>query len=133
TDEDVIELAFSHFNLHGIDKLVDFVLSWKPQGVIYRISQKFFRRLIDANNFTPIEEASRIVFRKKNTGSPYLVLALTNELLRVGRFPSQYATQKCLNLLSSKQTRIAKPTYPDNHILLSAILSFLEACVANKH
>ncbi len=133
TDDDIVELAFSQFNLHGTKKLVDFILSWKPPEVIYRISKKFFRRLIDANSFVAIEEILHLDLHKQHIGSQYLIIAIAHELLDVRRLPDRKATRICLDLLASNRTRIAKPVYSYKDTTLSAIVSFIEASAANKH
>lgn len=75
-------------NLHGTKKLVDFILKLeKPPEVIYRISKKFFRRLIDANSFVAIEETLHLDLHKQHIGSQYLIIAIAHELLDVRRIP----------------------------------------------
>ncbi len=126
TDDDIVELAFSQFNLHGTKKLVDFILSWKPPEVIYRISKKFFRRLIDANNFVAIKETLHLDLPKQHIGSQYLIIAIAHELLDVRQFPDRNSTRICLDALASNRTRIAKPVYSYKDTTPSAIASSCE-------
>ena len=120
-----MELAFAYFNLFGVHELVDFILGWRPPEVVYRIARKFIRRLIDAGDFNAVDEISRIGSR-----SQYLMIALTRELLEVGRFPCIEAAQMCLDLLTTNRIRIPKPGYSYNDTRTEAIVSFTEACVA---
>jgi len=126
-DGDIVELTFAHFNLFGISETVNFILSWRPPEVVYRIARKFIRRLIDAGNFDAVKEISLIDSR-----SQYLMLALTHELLAVGRFPDVNSMERCLDLLTIRRTRIPKPGYSYNETITSALVSFTEACAAKK-
>jgi len=126
-DDDIVELTFANFNLFGVSKTVDFILSWRPSEVVYRIARKFIRRLIDAGNFAAIDEILQIDSR-----SQYLIIAITNELLKVGQFPSRDSIDLCLDLLTSSRARIPKPSYSYNDTTVSALVSFTEACAARN-
>jgi len=124
-DEDIVELTFSHFNLFGVPKALDFILSWRPPEVVYRIACRFIRRLVDAGNFAAIDAMSQIGSRNQ-----YLMIAIAHELLEVGRVPSADSMAHCLTLLSTSRARIPKPDYLYNDTTVSAIVSFIEACAA---
>lgn len=126
-DDDIVELTFAHFNLFGISRTVDSLLRWRPPEVVYRIARKFIRRLIDAGNFDAVNEISLIDSRNQ-----YLIIALAHELIELGQFPRAEAMQLCLDLLATKRTRIPKPSYANNEITVSAIVSFIEACAARN-
>lgn len=132
TDDDIAELAFARFNLDGPGQLVEFLLGWKPPDLTYRIGKKFFRRLIDANNFASIEEISHLELGGEHLRNQYLMMAMAHELLDVGRFPDVKATRRCLDLLASKSTRIPLPVYQYKDTTLSALISLTEACAANE-
>jgi hypothetical protein len=127
-NDDIVELTFAHFNLFGISKTVDYILSWRPPQVVYDITQKFIRRLIDAGNFDAISEISLI--DKRSVNIQYFMVALAQELLEVGRFPDAASMELCLDLLILNHARIIKPDYIYNDSTLSAIISFTEACTA---
>jgi hypothetical protein len=46
------------------------------------------------------------------------MLALTHELLAVGRFPDVNSMERCLDLLTIRRTRIPKPGYSYNETIL---------------
>lgn len=130
-DADIVELAFAHFNLFGSKKLVDFILSWKPPVVIFRVARKFIRRLVDAGNFVAIDEIS-----KHGCHSIYFMIALADELIAVGKFPSADVMRKPLNLLIHKSSRIPRSSqHSSDNSIITAIVSFAEACAAtgNSH
>jgi hypothetical protein len=126
-NDDIVELVFTRFNLFGVSKAVDFILSWKPPQVIYRITQEFIRRLIDAGNFDAIDEISLAGSRNQ-----YLMIALAFELSKVARFPSADSLELCLTLLTTNRARIPKPNYSYKDTTLSAVVSFVEACIIRE-
>lgn len=126
-DEDIVELTHAYFNLFGTGKTIDFILSWHPPDVVYRIAKKFFRRLIDIGNFGAITEISLIDSR-----SQYLMLALVHELIEVGHFPRAESLEQCLDMLTTSRARIPKPVDSYNDTILSSIVAFSEACAARK-
>lgn len=133
TDDDIVEFASAIFNLDGSDKLVSFLFSWNHPHLTYRIGKKFFRRLIDANKYSSLKEILSLDFETEHLRNQYLVMAIADELLNVGLFPSAKSTRRCLDLLASKNTRIPKPVYQYKDTTLSALISFIEVCTANRH
>lgn len=133
TDDDIAELAFATFNLDGPDKLVEFLLNWKPPELTYRIGKKFFRRLVDVNGFASIEEISHLDLGTEPLRNQYLIMAMAQELLDVGHFPHANVTRRCLSLLASKSTRISMPVYQYQDTTLSALISLIESCAANNN
>lgn len=126
-DDDIVELTFAHFNLFGVSKTVEFILSWKPPEAAYPVARKLIRRLIDADDLDAVNEISRVASR-----SQYLMIALAHELLEVGQMPSAESMAQCLILLTTSRARIPKPGYSYNDTTTSALVSFIEACAARK-
>ncbi|WP_243767407.1 ATP-binding protein [Paenibacillus agricola] len=126
-DEDIVELTYAHFNLSGVSKTIDFILSWHPAEVVYRIARKFIRRLVDAGDFDSINEIPQIYSRNQ-----YLMIALAHELLEVGCVPSVYFLETCLDLLTTSRARIPQPRDDYSDTIAVALISFLEACAARN-
>jgi hypothetical protein len=126
-DDDIVELAFAHFDLFGASAAIDFVLSWRPPEIVCDLARKFTRRLIDAGNLSAIEEISLLGSRNQ-----YLMIAVASELLEVGRVPSAESLEPCLALLSARRTRIPRPRFPHHDTIASALVSFAEACAAQN-
>lgn len=125
-DSDIVEMAFANFHLHGIKKLVNFILSWQPPEVVFRVTRLFIKRLVDGGNFTVVDEISQLGCRNQ-----YLMISIADELMAVGRFPPIDAMRVCLDLLAHKRVRIPKPAeYWSGQIFISAIISFAEAASA---
>jgi hypothetical protein len=126
-DQDIVELTIAHCNVFGISKAIRFLLSWNKPSTVYRIAQKFARRLIDAGRFNEVNE-----ILLNDTRNQYLVIAVVHELMDVGQIPSKSSLEHCLDLLTLGRTRIPKPDYSYQDTTVSAIVSFLEACTTNK-
>lgn len=126
-DEEIVELALTHFNLYGIENAVNFILSWQPPEVIYRISQLFIRRLVDIGKLNEIQEIANV-----GATNQYMMIAISRELLEVGTFINATALKNCLNLFIDKHVQIPKPGHSYNDTTYSAIISFLEMCAANN-
>lgn len=125
-DDDIVEFAFTVFNLFGPKALVKFILSWKPADVIFRVSRLVIRRFVDAGNFVAIDEVAQL-----GHSNHYLMIAIADELLAVGKYPPKDALTQSLNLLALKRTRIPKShlhSFDDK--ITPAIVSFAEACAA---
>jgi len=124
--DDIVELLTSHYNLFGSKRAVDYLLSWSPSSVIYQVSSVFVRRLVDAGEFEQVD-----AFALHGKSHPHLIVAVANQLIKVGRFPPTPALKSCLDLLCHKRTRIIakKSNWENNGRECYAVVSFLEACV----
>jgi hypothetical protein len=123
SDNEIMELAFAYFHIYGIKAFVDFISRWTPPEVIFRISRLFIKRLVDAGEFKAIEEISQVGGRNQ-----YLMIAISDELIKVGKFLPIDLMRECLDLLVHRRTRISKPTeYSGESTFSAAIISFLEA------
>ena len=126
-DEDIVELAFAHLNLFGAQKCVDYIASWRPPDFGFRVTRLLVSRLIDAGQFATIDEMAELGCR-----NIYLMLAIADELIAVGKFPPIKALQNSLILLGHSRTRIKKSKYNwRENSLRFAIVSFAEACAAS--
>jgi hypothetical protein len=125
-EEDVVEFAWAHFNLFGPTGAVRFLLSWKPPGFIFRVGRLLIRRLVDANQFDQIDEIARL--GAKNI---YLILAIADELIFVGRFPPKKTVEESLAFLSKKESKIEKAgDYSHQDFTTPAVISLCEAATA---
>jgi len=123
---DIVEMAIAHFHIYGSKKLLAFILSWRPPELVFRLTQLFIERLVDQGDFTAVDEISLLGCRNQ-----YLMIAVADELIAVGRFPPVDAMQQCLNLLIHKRIRIPKSHgYGREERFIAAIISFAEACSA---
>ncbi|MEX2347711.1 MAG: hypothetical protein WD511_00705 [Balneolaceae bacterium] len=126
-DEHIVEMAMANFNIFGVEQLVDFLQSWEPKEVVFRITKAVVKRLIDANKFEIIDEIAQL-----GDENPFLIIALTQSLLEVGHFPPKETLTFSLNSLASKTNSISTPDevnyYNKNSCTLTSIISFLEVC-----
>jgi hypothetical protein len=127
-DQDILEMEYTVLNLYGARKATSCILSWKPDKTIFRVAQLLSRRLIDKAEFSLLNEVLR-----HGIDCPVFVLAITNELMEIGKAPDKKILTRCLNKIIVKNTRIDKPgPIYEKGISSNVIISFLEACVIHK-
>lgn len=127
-DLEIVELATSTYNLFGGYKAVDYLLSWSPQSCIFKVTETFIRRLIDLGDFDSISKMA--IYGKSN---PSFILAVTSELVSVGKFPPRECLTRCLNQIIKPSMRLDKPDdlYHSGYSS-EAYLSFFEACTIEQ-
>lgn len=125
--DDVVEFVFTHLYLHGIDSAVNFLLGWRPSRVIYHVSRKLFKRLIDMGDF---EIANDIAL--EGVRSQELIIAFTHEMFEVGKIPTGELLNTTLDLLISKRARISIPKYSYEDSTSLSLITFLESCAVRK-
>ncbi len=123
-DDDVLELAYAHLNIHGVSGCTDFLFSLKPKEALFRTVQDLAERLVDLGRFDEINDLiGRFV------QEPYYLVATVSRLVEIGKFPQANEIETCLNLLCFRKSRIRKSKEFFNDRITPAIISFLEACV----
>ncbi len=128
-DSDVLAMLFCYYQLDGEEAAVKFIRRWRPDELIYRVMREFAEQLIDASEFAVVE---RMALHGKDC--PSLVIAITHELLKVGRTPDKKSLSHALNKIVGPRKWLDKPEdiFDRYHISASAYLSFFEACVINN-
>ncbi|MEK8209526.1 ATP-binding protein [Paenibacillus sp. FSL L8-0696] len=126
-NEEIMELAYTHFNLHGVERAFKFLMSWRPKKVIYHISRQLFKRLMDLG-----ELSAAMQFAKLGSRNQYLIIAFAHESLDIGYIPNSKVLCTCLDLLTAKRARISKIQDTFQDTTLQSLISFLESCAANK-
>jgi len=128
-DSDVLTMLFSYYNLDGEKTAIKFLLSWRPDELIYRVMRAFSEKLIDVSEFAALE---RMALHGKN--NPSIIIAISHELLEVGRTLDKKLLTRTLNKIVGPGKWLEKPRdiFDKNNISTSAYLSFLEACVIKK-
>jgi hypothetical protein len=124
--EEIAELSFAVLNVLGIEASVKFTLSWTPPTVIYTVAQMIAKKLIDLNRIDQITEMA-----KHGTSSVYYIIALTHEMLKVGKFLCTELLEYGLDILADGEVELPKIDEYHQNDILSAIVSFAEVCVAS--
>lgn len=128
SERDIVEIAFTIFNIHGVSDCIDFLNRFKSKVFVFGIMQDLAKRLIDNGNFDAINS-----FLKHCIKQPYYIVTITSELLKVGMFPDKEFLEPCLDLLLKPKQRIEKPDNIDyEYKLLTSILSFIEVCLSKN-
>jgi hypothetical protein len=126
SDDDLVEFAWASLNLFGAAECAKSLVGWRPVEVIFRITRLLVRRLLDAERYDDIEHIG-----ESGSNNIYLVIALADELVEVGRYPNRRVLSHALRKLANEKTRIALPADTlGRSPLVPAIISFAEACAA---
>lgn len=124
-DDDILELSYAYLNVFGVKECYRFLSSFRPKDWIFKVVQSFTRRLIDIGRFDEIDE-----MLNKSVNNVYFTVAITSELLSVGRFPQKSQIEKCLNLLTNPRHRIKRREYHHyDDRMTPAIIAFIEVCL----
>ncbi len=125
SDRDILELAYAHLNIFGVKECVYFLSRFTSKEWMFKVIKNLTRKLVDAGKFEDISE-----FLRNCKSEPYFTVAVTSELLTVGRFPESSEIEACLHLLCNSKRRIAKPKHHSfDDKIIPAIISFLETCL----
>ncbi|MEN2398365.1 hypothetical protein GKZ90_0001135 [Flavobacterium sp. MC2016-06] len=127
SDDDILELAYAHFNILGMRESVQFLKRFNSKIWIYGIVKELTERLIDIGNYTAIDE-----FLQNCKDDIYFTVAVTSELIRIGRFPETLVLETGLDLLCSTTKRISKEKISYQDSIIPGIVSFAEACLHRK-
>lgn len=128
SERDIVEIAFTTFNIHGVSDCIDFLNRFKSKAFVFGIMQDLAKRLIDKGNFDAINS-----FLNHCIKQPYYIVVITSELLKVGMFPDKEFLEPCLDLLLKPTQRIKNPDNFDyEYKLLTSILSFVEVCLSKN-
>ncbi|KTD91643.1 hypothetical protein [Pseudoalteromonas sp. H71] len=128
-DLEILELAHTALRVKGYKRCADYLDSWTPPRCVYKATSSLVERLVDIGDFETIELMAN--YRKNN---PAFVLAITYELMKVGRIPPKNCLLRCLNKIIKPNSRLDKPGDDIHDVGFSndAYLSFFEACVLSK-
>lgn len=127
-ERDILELAYTFFNIHGVEKCIDFLNQFKPKTFVFKVVQELTKRFIDNGNFEDIDS-----FLKYCVRQPYHTVAIISELIKVGKFPDKDLIETCLDMLVKSKTRLIKPQYIDyNDNITPAIVAFIEVCLSKN-
>ncbi|MEM7143617.1 MAG: ATP-binding protein [Verrucomicrobiota bacterium] len=126
-DTDVVQFAWTYLNLFGGEKTVEFLERCSPGEYLFRVTRLLVRRLIDVCRFDEVNEISQI-----GADNVYLVLAVADELMSVGRFPPKTATKSALRRLHNGHAIEIIGEYGHDDLSTPAILSLCEAAAAQE-
>jgi hypothetical protein len=128
SERDIVEIAFTIFNIQGVSDCIDFLNRFKCKVFVFGIMQDLAKRLIDKGNFDATNS-----FLQHCIKQPYYIVAITSELLKVGRFPEVDLIEPSLNKLLNPKTRIEIPPYLGfDDKITSSIIAFIEVCLSKN-
>ena len=127
-DLDIAEMAFAILNIFGVEKLIDFINSWRPKALAFRITKLLAKRLADITDFEKLDKFSILA-----TDNIYIILAINDELNKLGKIAPITVLQHSLEMFGKVSTRPKKErnSYKTEDVEI-AIISFCEACAARS-
>jgi hypothetical protein len=125
---DILEFVISYYNLFGPEKTVSFIHSWKPPQTIFNITSLFIGRLIDHGEIETVFKLAPLGNHLSNR-SPYFIIAIVHELLKIGKFLPAKVVEDCLIWMIHHRIRPPRNFRSwGEEPLRDAIISFAEAC-----
>lgn len=76
--EDILELTFTHLNIHGPENAANYIRSWTPREISYHVGRKLIKILIEHGRWSEIDEIA--VAAENNL---YLIMAVAVELCEI--------------------------------------------------
>lgn len=124
SEEDKEAIAFAHLAIHGPKEMVSYLEGWRPHTTAFIVGAAIIRRLIDAGNFDLIDELATLGCKNF-----YFLLAVANELAKVGRIPPKQPIYRAIKLLLAVERIGTKHFYGfgERDDFLAAIISLAEA------
>jgi len=125
---DIAEIAYAHLNVHGAKRAVYSLTGWTPEDVAYRAGAILAGKLIDLGRFADLDEVA--IAADNNL---CLVLAITGELVRIGRLPPKDITARAFRKLSMKKITVRDTHHWDAaERAIGVVLPLVEAAISHK-
>jgi hypothetical protein len=103
---DIAEMALASLNLHGVGGCARYLRRWRPRERSFDAGTIVVSRLVDAGRFETIDGLAGAAGNDLG-----LLLAITSELAKVGRFPPVAAVSRVIKLVTSRHVDIEAPTH----------------------
>ncbi|OMP75285.1 hypothetical protein [[Flexibacter] sp. ATCC 35208] len=123
-NKDLLELAYAYNNLEGFAGCMGFLERIQSNDQVFYTAKLLVERLIDVADF----DATMLLLQGCNN-KPYLVMAITDELNRIGKFPARVVIENCIDLLLKTKNILEFPEYAIQNHYPNALLSLLEAAL----
>lgn len=126
---DVAEMALANLNLHGAGECAKYLRRWRPRDRSFKAGSIVVSRLVDAGRFDEIDGLA--IAAGNDLG---LLLAITSELAKVGRFPPETAVARAIRLVTSKHVKMEAPAdgFGGDIRLLGAVTDLVLAALRHR-
>ncbi|WP_205504627.1 hypothetical protein [Rufibacter psychrotolerans] len=127
-DEDIVEMATAHFNIHGAEACFSELRGWKPREVVFRCSQKLARRFIDNSRYDELDQLAT-----EAANNICSILGITIELREVNKNPPKPVVDRTLRLLLSSRVLLSeRESMSHDHTVLRAVTTMVEAGIVHS-
>lgn len=122
TDEDILELEWAEFNVHGPMLCAAQLRRWQPRELSYRVGRPLAKRLVDAARW---EDVDALAMAAGNDIG--LVLAIADELRAVERHVPKAAALRTIRLLLHPRVKLRSPgDWRGEGMRISAVASIID-------
>jgi len=123
-NKEIVEVAFSIYNLYGLKEVVKYMSGWSPEIVIYNNFKLFTHTMIDLGRLKEVDELS--MFASTNI---YALMGINYELVKIGKFINKISLDKILTSNEFPQISdiLTNNSYSDTR--MGAVISLIEASI----
>lgn len=130
-EDDLVKLAFLHYNLDGFRKVAYFLRSWSPPRLMIKVAERFVSSLIDHGKFDDINRIADFLNKEV-----HLILGINAALVKVCCFLPKYILENSFRVLISRKKPFPKLERLSGNCLdysfSESFVSFAESCAYHK-
>jgi hypothetical protein len=128
TPDDAAEMSMAELNLHGADACATQLRRWRRRVMSFEAGRRIVSRLVDAGRFDDVDALA--IAAGNDLG---LLLAITGELAKVGRFPLREPLRRATRLVTSRHVTVEAPgDYSGDSVRLRAVVDLVKAAAAMR-
>lgn len=123
SDNDILEMASASFNIHGADSCADYLRSWRPREVSFRVGRTLASRFIDNGRYHDLDDLSLAA-----GNDLCLIFAITLELREVHTTPPKSVVERALRLALNPRIKLNDGSRWDSEgFTIRAVTALVEA------
>lgn len=123
SDEDILEMATAIFNIHGADACTNWLHSWTPRDVSFRVGRLLVSRFIDHGRYHDIDKLALA-----GDNDICLILAITLELRQIHRVTPKNVLERVFRLVLNPRIKLKDSGHwNDEGKTIHAITALVEA------
>jgi hypothetical protein len=126
---DIAEMAFAELNLSGAYGCARSLRRWRARERSFKAGCILASRMLDSGRYQELDELAHAAGNDLG-----LLLAITNELAKIGRVPPKPAVARMTRLVTSRHVRIEPPSgHYENHLVLLAAITDTVTAAQHYH
>lgn len=125
-DDDIAEMAMAIFNISGPARCADWLATWKPKEVAFRIGRLLASRLIDQGRIAELQSLGEAA------PNSCLSLAINDELLSISRTCKPELVLNLVRALSAMKGKLKRRGYDHEDTVLSVVTKLVRSALLAK-